>query len=638
MSLPVPFGDVVIDPTAVAQQLAAVACVYQNGRADLAELFEPAQVVRFVHREDTWPPSYAVINWPDDQWLIVIAGTTNILPQVAGHIAGSFGRPGDSDPITVNGQWAAVWEEIREEVRGLIGDLPANGRVYISGHSYGGAVGAIAAVDYAGRWGGERIQLMQIGAPRAFTVDRPAEFPHVWHRVESTNDPVTVLPFSTDGVYIVQHWENPLGWLPRYPAWVHYGTAWVLSPGGQWASLGPDPDPLPPGVTNNPLFAHLLRNYWGRLSARFATDGGPPAYSLALDICDRVLQRPPQQTTAEELPHTVPGPDRVPFLVPGYNGIPPTPTQPLRFAMAILPERLDPPHFKLTHFFNWGENGWDESYWCNAAGGDNPMLTVVNAGIDLAVIRKKALYTGARYVGLRVSEAVAPFKSTPDKEAAVGAGKQGTTPLPVGSCVFVRQQDRTFLYDAERVYRGITAEWLGTDNVATPKITPTPAMQNWIQQMTNFLRAPYGGPGSPGGATVNFGIMAANKESDATLYPVTRVAVNNDGLVDITVIGDPVAILAGATVHLMVKRTRCARGLSGRHAVRQTAPTPGGLIVTLNKKFCCSPGDLATIFGSVRVVSSVMYKTYWFDFSSAGHRNTGRPNFSTAGRRPGRCC
>jgi hypothetical protein len=642
MTLPVPFGVVIIDRTAAVQQLAAVAAVYQNRPTDLAELFDPAQVVHFLHDNDGWPPSFAVISWPPGQWLIVIGGTTNLAPQVLNHIAGSFGRPGGGDPVTCNGQWAGVVDSLLPVIDPIIGDLPAEGHVYISGHSYGAAVGAILAVHYAGRWGGGRVSLLQMGSPKSFTDDRPAEFPGVWHRVESTYDPVPSMPPTIIGVAVIDHWANPLNWLPRFPHWVHYGREWVLYPGGEWNTPAPDPNPLPPGVSTNPVNAHRLRNYWGRFSAYYATHGGSAAYAQALEICDRVLLHPPATTPVERLPRVVPGPDGSPFLVPDYDGVTPSPALTVRSAMALAPVALEPPYFKMTHFFNWGESGWDESYWLATTGGDNPMLTCVNWGIELAHIRRKALWEDARYVGLRVSDFEPPHKSTPDKNSGVGVGTFAGTvddaPLPKGSCVFIRQQDNTFTYDAERIYRGVSREFLGTDNINVGKVTPTPKMQQWLQQMTNFTRNQYGGPANPGGATVRCGILSTDRQPTNPTSPVTKVDVDPSGFLRVTVVNDVFPAIEGSRVHLSVNRTRCARGISGRYVVRARTTDATGRILTLNKRPCCPPESLVTLMGTIRLVPKVMFQSYWFEYSAVGHRNTGRPNFSTAGRRPSKCC
>lgn len=641
MTLPVHYGQPILDPAAAAQQLAGVACVYQARPDKLAELFAPAQVVRFVHRETTWPPSYAVLSWPDSQHLIIVAGTTNLAPQVLGHIAGSFGRPGDPDPVTVNGQWAAVWEVMREEIRPLIGDLPANGHVYVSGHSYGAAVAAIAAVDYAGRWGGERVSLLQIGSPKTFTPDRPHEFPHVWQRLESTDDPVPTLPPTLDGVDVILNWADPLSWLPRFPQWVHYGIGWTIYPNGEFAWPYANPDPLPPGVSTSPLDAHRLRNHWGRLAARYVTHGGSDAYTQALDICDQVLAGPVVQTETPELPRVVPGPDGTPFTVPDYAGITVSPLFSSGATMPPIPVELAEPYYKVTHFFNWNEAGWDESYWVNAVGGTNPMLTAVNWGIELVTIRKKALWNQAKYVGLRVSTLEKPHVSTPDKSANTGFGTFPSTvndkPLPKGSCVFARQQDESFTYDAERVYRGITEEFLGVANINATKFTPTPRAVQWLQQMNNFLRAGYGGPGTPGGATVQCGILAVNKGAANPVSPVSKVDVDAAGFLRITTPNDVFPVVNGSRIHLAVTRTRCARGISGRYIVRSWTNDATGKVMVLNKKPHCDPANLVTLLGEVRLIPRLAFQTYWLDFSAAGHRNTGAPNFSTAGRRPSKC-
>lgn len=305
------------------------------------------------------------------------------------------------------------------------------------------------------------------------------------------------------------------------------------------------------------------------------------------------------------------------------------------------PVILDGTKFKVVHFFNQNDQGWNESYWASATGGTGQLASVYNAAVALLEIRKKALSSTAKCVGVRVGLATGTRISTLGKGSVSGTGPGLLTgqALPSGTALFIRAQDASFTYSAEHVYRGLQTAFVGEENQLADNLVATPQAIKWQQEMRAFLVSTYADQTTLGGSQVRWGIRASSKDPVTNqTWPVINVGVSTTGRLQITVPGNSSPFVIGDEVALSVNRIRCVRGVSGRHRVRNREVVAAGALLTLNSTYCCNPADLALLFGKVRMVSPVIVQYGWFFFGSLGHRNTGRPNFITAGRRNGVYC
>lgn len=250
---------------AACQQLALCAGVYQNDRANVEALLgADGEVLLWRQREGTWPPSYAFIKTSDGRYFVIIEGTTNT-PQAIIHLWGSFYIRDELGGANVNGLWWINYKGLLEEVKTILPHNLPSGKLHVSGHSYGGALAHIAALDLGRSVGMQGIQLITFGEPKAITAGAVPGLPVCHWRYVSDLDPVPKLPL--DETLYPGNFDplDPRTWSYETLTWEHLGDVQVLGPGGAINTPEPPPDPYPPGVADNPVEQHFLGNY----SARF---------------------------------------------------------------------------------------------------------------------------------------------------------------------------------------------------------------------------------------------------------------------------------------------------------------------------------------------------------------------------------
>lgn len=268
------FGAGDWDRTAAVQQLALLRCVW-DGRRDLAsELVAPeGEVIHWNEELNSWPPAWCLVRSGGPRYFLCCVGTTNV-KQAAGHLWGSTGRtyaPG----VLVNGQWLDVWRGMLTTILPLLPmDNPAL-RLFCSGFSYGGAVAQLASLDFAQRLGGDRVQLLNLAAPKVLTEGFAGPVPSVSWRVRSSNDIVPTLPPNGSLMFAAPfNIATPGDFTARVLGWQHYGEDdWVNAIGGANPDQ-PPPATLPQGVSVGPFDEHSTLNYLSRIRAGHDRGGG----------------------------------------------------------------------------------------------------------------------------------------------------------------------------------------------------------------------------------------------------------------------------------------------------------------------------------------------------------------------------
>ncbi len=267
------FGLSAADVVAACQQLAIVCGVYEDDRPAIEHMLDADGTILLWQRHTvSWPPAFSVIRTTAGHYFVTIEGTSN-LNQAIIHDWGTFVRDDYFGATKCNGQWINVYVRLRDMVRDVIPkDLPA-GRLHFSGHSYGGALAFLGALDFAATWGAGAAQCLTFGEPRSMEAGYSGVLPQCHWRFKSSGDPVPGLPPNGAEIAYLNA-LFPTRWTLTTAAWAQYGDVQTLYPGGTINQFEPPPDPLPAGVTLVPIEEHLPRNYWGRLKAwneRFGT-------------------------------------------------------------------------------------------------------------------------------------------------------------------------------------------------------------------------------------------------------------------------------------------------------------------------------------------------------------------------------
>ena len=170
-----------------------------------------------------------------DHYFAWIAGTVNT-GQWIGNVQGFLAPRAYSSGVLVHGYFWNLAQQLWVAGQSKL-PTPAPGvRFTLVGHSLGGAIAQILAIQLGEMYGPENVELLTLAQPKAFTagLDAGALWP-TYVRVRVPGDPVPMVPP-----------DRPLSWLLSFGVaqatlsvifeWTHYGTPWLLRDSGEIAS------------------------------------------------------------------------------------------------------------------------------------------------------------------------------------------------------------------------------------------------------------------------------------------------------------------------------------------------------------------------------------------------------------------
>jgi len=558
------FGQGGIEWSAAAQQLALIVAVHYDRRAQVEEMLSvDGSILRWVHRADTWPPSYTVIQSGNNRFFIAINGTTNIR-QGIGHIQGSFGRQYPDDAPLANGQWLNVWQTMREEIAAVLPTDLSHARIYLSGHSYGAAVAALGALEYSRTIHRDNVGLITFGSPKVMGVGYRGVRPNGEYRIYSPGDIVATLPPSDGTENVVERWASPIAFRLGLPFYTHYGEKLEIYPDGSLNSGNPPPNPLPPGVSFGNIAEHSFTNYWGRLNARRARSGSTnTTEGQALALTAAILSIPDTQVLTESLPTSVPGPSGEMVSVPLYATD--TPSFASNIGVSLMPDftkLVDGKPMKVTLFFNAGRQGWTESFLGYVKGSSDPYATAYAWAHSIGKARRAIMASSVSIEAIRTSDDTLNRESDLvfQKGPGIGEGLKTGNAAPAVMGWLMRLEDPSNYVFNSRIFRGLPNVYLPTLSNAGPFPATVP---DDIQQFKDALVSLMVPPNPVNGLGNIQGAMRTYDRA-STKGIVTRFQVSDTGHLQVQLAGDiRDTIAVGMKVSLAHRRTRGVRGVAG---------------------------------------------------------------------------
>lgn len=299
------------DPTAMLEHLLGCACCYWNRQdvlADMIALRGGGTILAFHWNPDTLPPSWTLYQQGNEVFLD-IAGTVNN-EQIFNHLTGLFTR------LYVGGLNFAhtfFFEEAIQLLNDLIAVLPANFQTmpfHITGHSYGGSVGYLVALDFRRSFPSMFVDFMGIAPSKTMTSGfaglQPKPNIHWGHPI----DPIPMLPLGLMTGWVLNEALQFQATLPIN--WRHYSTGFYLDDQGKLA-LAPQDNynglPLPWFISGG-LEAHSMKGLRLRVDLLVQRTARNPDNLALLDALNVLVNTPDPQA------------DTFPFAVRDYIDIP----------------------------------------------------------------------------------------------------------------------------------------------------------------------------------------------------------------------------------------------------------------------------------------------------------------------------
>lgn len=632
------FGNANCDVWAAVEQLALVACVYSDDRPHAAEIVgQGGEILAWVHRPDTWPPSYALIRSGAGRYFLVVAGTTNA-GQWAGHLQGTFGVLYRDGPAVVNGQWLAVWQQLRQDIAPLLPADPSTYTLHLSGHSYGGAVAHLGGIEWARDHGPDAAQVLTFGQPKVLTAGYTGPAPSAVWRVRSLQDAVGYIPTGSGLTWVLE--LASFLWRQQTHPWTHYGPdVWLSADGTFNAVVYPAPSPLPVGVSTGPVGEHGLLNYWGRLRAHYlASPGNPPDVAetlrITIDVIDGAHSQP-----------VVPLPMTVHLDPAGVVAIPAGNALSLAFFAGngaftmSYPLPVDGGDIvKTTSFFVSKKQGWSESLLWWVTGTDDPLAACEHVAQMYHGHRKKILSDTVAIEGCRISVEGVAGDSILDEAPSLhmGPGEVSGQPANAQECWLFKVQDASgFVRDSKPV-RGLPQEFV---NVASSGSTRVESIPQPISKFrANLVKLLTTNWTVQNGAQVRAVLKSYNRDPvDNPIYTVKAWVDGPQGVLQLILNGPAPDLTDNSPIKHWHDKAKCASGVSGDYRIIASELAGGDTVITLNKRPRCPLMQSALFNGRVQKVETIyvpITEVYGGHISS---HKVGAPFGATPGRRRGRC-
>jgi pimeloyl-ACP methyl ester carboxylesterase len=227
------------------------------------QVFASAPISYYQEVPGIYPPNFIILQDGGDWWFF--SAGVNDRPSVGGSIVGGIGTnfsPGVLVHAFFEGAYNAY---VKPQLDSLIGTPGAGVKFHFAGHSYGGALAFRAGVDYAARFGNDRVEVLTIGQPRLFS----AQFPPPNFKYTRIAFPLDPVPQMAPNLTSVQ-FGNFLGNVGANLNWQHFGTGLGVTIDG---TLFPYPNTQTQLTAFNlALYSttaqwHNFSNYWTALKA-----------------------------------------------------------------------------------------------------------------------------------------------------------------------------------------------------------------------------------------------------------------------------------------------------------------------------------------------------------------------------------
>lgn len=223
---------------ALLEQCACLVCLYWGAQAQaqaILDLCGGGQILYWFF-DPTNPVPCIAFARQGNHYYVWVCGTVNV-NQWVGNIQGFLTPARAGGGVLVHSFFATLAARLLSAGESHL-PAPAPGiKFTLTGHSLGGAVAQILAVELGRRYGANNVELLTFGQPKAFTrgINGQETWP-TYIRVRVLYDPVPMTPPDQAISWFLTFGIPQAAISVAYP-WVHYGRCYTLGAGGV---LSPD--------------------------------------------------------------------------------------------------------------------------------------------------------------------------------------------------------------------------------------------------------------------------------------------------------------------------------------------------------------------------------------------------------------
>jgi pimeloyl-ACP methyl ester carboxylesterase len=387
--LPLFTNDGSPSPLGALQLTAILQCLQVNDlpRArQIVEVIGGGNLLAWQFQPDTWPPSWTAWSSGSDRY-IILAGTSNAA-QWMGHLAGVYGVDYPGFPnVVAHGMFLIAWlAGIRPPLLAVLGPLMGL-RVHLFGHSYGGAVAFLGALDLARTGGAAEVECLTIGQARALSPGYNGVLPARYARLAGVLDPVPRLPCDQALTLL-----NPFAAVfSRELNWSHYGDGWGVNANssGPFANISTSAAEAALILATGQAATHFASNYTACCAAWSQRANEPAEPRAAISAITATLPAVPSVQSDNVLipPSSVTSPAQANSVYFGGASVATSANLDTGFGPAVLGAAAalvlgpaislggrDMAIWRMKVAFSYGNWGWEEQYWCDAATPTAPLF------------------------------------------------------------------------------------------------------------------------------------------------------------------------------------------------------------------------------------------------------------------------
>jgi Lipase (class 3) len=291
------FPDGNLNPLALLEQQCLIQAIYANDVPVVEVLLANSgggTILGSQYQPQSWPPSW-VLSRQQNTLILSVAGTVNTT-QWFGDVIGVYASPYPPGGCFVHSFFFQAFQAIQRQIAPFLPVDAANCGWKIAGHSYGGAVAFLYALDWLQNHAGASVQLFGSASPKALTLGYTGPIPSPYFIIQNALDIFPCAP--PQHLLCALQIAYPTATFGITSDWKHYAGGVNMNSQGGWNVVGSASfeQPITPAAIGNTETAHYLTSYLQCTSLQVSTYTNTPYAQSVQAIASALIQAGPSQS------------------------------------------------------------------------------------------------------------------------------------------------------------------------------------------------------------------------------------------------------------------------------------------------------------------------------------------------------